>query len=360
MKPDDASRPSDNEAIEATAAAWLAERDDGLTPAREAEFARWRDAHPHHAAAVTRLESAWTALQQLRDFRPEAQRHPDRDLLRASGMRSRRARLVSFPAIATAALAAAFVLVAAWWFDGRRSEKSRVEFATTVDGYERVALEDGSLLELNSNSAIRVNFTPGERRVHLVHGEVHFTVAKNRARPFFVEAGGIAVRAVGTAFNVRLGAGDVEVLVTEGKVEVGQERTARGSRGNEAGAGNVRTSLVTPAATPVEAGHKVVIFTSAATAPLIEKVGPEAVREALAWQGPRLVFVDTPLADAIAQFNRRNPVQLELADAELGALPIGGSFRAENVDAFVRLLESGGDIASARPDTSRVVLRKAK
>ncbi|MBI4662433.1 MAG: hypothetical protein HY735_26750 [Verrucomicrobia bacterium] len=94
--------------------------------------------------------------------------------------------------------------------------------------------------------------------------------------------------------------------------------------------------------------------------PVIEKVTPEAVREALAWQGPRLVFVDTPLADAIAQFNRRNPVQLELADAELGALPIGGSFRAENVEAFVRLLASGNDIAVERPDAARIILRKAK
>jgi transmembrane sensor len=94
--------------------------------------------------------------------------------------------------------------------------------------------------------------------------------------------------------------------------------------------------------------------------PVIERVAPEAIREALAWQGPRLVFVDTPLADAIAQFNRRNQLQLELADAELGALPIGGSFRAENVDAFVRLLVSDGDIAVERPAPNRVVLRKVK
>jgi transmembrane sensor len=71
------------------------------------------------------------------------------------------------------------------------------------------------------------------------------------------------------------------------------------------------------------------------------------------------VFVDTPLAEAVVQFNRRNPVQLELADAELAALPIGGSFRAENVDAFVRLIAAGGDVTVERPTSTRIVLRKA-
>ena len=93
--------------------------------------------------------------------------------------------------------------------------------------------------------------------------------------------------------------------------------------------------------------------------PRIERVTTDALRESLAWQGPRLVFADTPLADAIEQFNRRNPVQLELADSELGTLPIGGSFRAENVDAFVRLLTTGGELVAERPSPNRVLLRRA-
>jgi transmembrane sensor len=95
-------------------------------------------------------------------------------------------------------------------------------------------------------------------------------------------------------------------------------------------------------------------------APVIERVAPELVRETLAWQGPRLMFVDTPLAEAIAQFNRRNQVQLELADAELEKLPIGGSFRAENVDAFVRLLASDGDVVVERRNAKHIVLSRRK
>lgn len=388
MKASSHHRPSDAEAIEATAAAWLAQRDDGLSPAQEVEFAQWRAADVRHEAAVARLEAAWTALQQLRDFRPEARVHPDRDLLRPS---PKRRRVVPFPALAaTVALAASLALAAVWWVgSSHRDAASREQhYATTVDGYERVSLADGSSIELNSASEVSVSFSSAERRVRLLRGEAHFTVAKNKARPFMVEAGLVAVRAVGTAFNVRLGGKEVEVLVTEGRVAVAASATSNqsaegsfqvvASKAGEGGRSDVGgpTSEVGPGSSVSNAGvmrtelganERLVIqaapptvSTAVAAKPVVEKVAPEAVREALAWQGPRLVFVDTPLADAIAQFNRRNPVQLELADAELGALPIGGSFRAENVDAFVRLLASGGDIAVERPDVNRIILRRSK
>lgn len=345
MKLSSHHRPSDADAIEATAAAWLAQRDDGLTREQAAEFARWRGADVRHEAAVMRLEATWSALQQLREYRPEAARHPDRDLLRASVPRR---RLIPFPPLAaTAALAASLALAAVWWFSvaERQSEPVAQTHATTVDGYERVSLADGSIVELNSASEVSVSFSPAERRVRLVRGEAHFTVAKNPARPFLVEAGTLAVRAVGTAFNVRLGGKDVEVLVTEGRVAVadadggrrttddGGRRTEGGGRTAEdgrrtAGVRGQRSDNRNERSSPsfgftyAELGvnERLVIpamridSVAAPTVapPVVEKVAPEAIREALAWQGPRLVFVDTPLADAVAQFNRRNPVQLEL------------------------------------------------
>jgi transmembrane sensor len=92
----------------------------------------------------------------------------------------------------------------------------------------------------------------------------------------------------------------------------------------------------------------------------VDKVTAEAMREELAWQGPRLIFSDTPLVQVVAEFNRRNQVQLVLADAELETMPVGGSFRAENVEAFVRLIAGGDDITVERPTPERIVLRKAR
>lgn len=346
------SRPSAAEAIEATAAAWLAQRDDGLTPVEAAEFAAWRSADVRHEQAVLRLERTWTALQQLRDYRPEATRHPDRDLLRQPG-RSWRGLLVG-------GLAASLVAAAGLWWSGSGSsaDLTPAAYATTTDGYERVPLQDGSILELNGSTEVGVAFTSQERRVVLKRGEAHFTVAKDSARPFVVEAGGVVVRAVGTAFNVRLGASDLEVLVTHGKVEVGSLEVGAEAAGE------------LPAAAPklLAASERVLISDlrpEARTPPalatlVVERIEPEVMREALAWQEARLVFVDTPLREVVARFNRSNAVQIELGAPQLGSLPIGGRFRADNVDAFVRLIASSGDIVVERPEPNRVVLQPAR
>lgn len=358
------SRPSDDESIAATAAAWLAQRDDAFTAAEAAAFECWRAADPRHDAAVVRLENTWVALQPLRDFRPSAARHPDRDLLAAC---SRPNRLGSPLRTAALALAAALIVAVGLWVF-RPTSSTSVHYATTAGGYQRVVLNDGSVLELNGDTVADVAFQPTERRVRLLRGEAHFTVAKNASRPFWVEAGGVAVRAVGTAFNVRLGARDIEVLVTEGKVSVSEANPLIAAVRNTpaeftATTGGARTPVPDTFLVANERAvvSKVRAATSGAlTAPVVERVAPEVVRDALAWQGPRLVFVDTPLAEVIAQFNRRNPVQLVLADAKLTTLPVGGSFRPENVEAFVRLLESGGDVSVERADASRLVLRRAK
>src|SRR6185312_16708188 len=92
----------------------------------------------------------------------------------------------------------------------------------------------------------------------------------------------------------------------------------------------------------------------------VETVAAERVGALLAWQDPPLQFAATPLVDAVAAFNQRNVVQIEVADSSLRTLPVSGSFRAENVEAFVRLLAQSGDILVNRPSPARIVLRKAQ
>ncbi|MBX3737046.1 MAG: FecR domain-containing protein [Candidatus Didemnitutus sp.] len=348
------SAPSDptafprDEAVEATAAAWLAERDGGLSAADAAAFAAWRAADPRHEQAVQRLERAWASLQGLREYRPEARMHPDRDLLaRAAG-----ARVLPFRALAaTAALAACLTLGGAWFWlrsAAPSAAESHAHYATTVGGYQRMTLPDGSIVDLNANTEIREQFTAGERRVALVRGEAAFQVTKNPARPFIVQADGVAVRAVGTAFNVRLKADCVQVLVTEGRVHVDPPATLPLAREPlpEIGIGQ-RVSVPTVAA-------------AAATAPAVENVSPAVVRAELSWREPRLRFLEAPLAEVVRQFNARNRVQIELGDADLAALPVEATFRAEDVEAFVRLLTSSGEMVAVRAGPDRIVIRRAR
>ena len=341
---DSPAPPPASAAIETAAIAWLTERDDGFSPEREREFAQWLRADPRHLAAVNRLEQTLGLLGELPEFRTEI-----------NTAFNRAAPLVPFPpaahvsrrwprALAWIGVAAALALgaVAGW-----RSLRAPPEahYATTAAGYERARLDDGSTLELNAASAVRVQFTTAERRVKLEAGEAHFDVAHDTSRPFVVSAGGIAVRAVGTAFNVRLAAdGAVEVTVSEGKVRVGQT--------------GPESSTATTA--PLVAAGERLVLPKQAPAPVPEKISPSALRAALAWQGRLADFSEAPLADVVARFNTRSRVQLVLADAELGTHRVGGTFALDESEAFVRLLERDGEIVGERRGDSEILLRRAR
>ena len=335
---------SEHERIEATAAAWLAESDSGLTPDRAREFARWRAADPRHEAAAFRLEQTWALLQPLREFRPSAHVHPDRNLL----VPERRPPGRRFGwAVAGVAAVLALAFLALWRPRGPDASAAAARsYVTVEDGFQRVALVDGSVVELNANSKVEVDYTPAERRVRLIAGEAHFSVAKNRARPFIVEAGRTTVRAVGTKFDVRWDERAVDVLVTEGSVKLNASGPASAADAPTLAAG--QRALVAASVLPGGPAFR------------LERMTSDQMREALAWREPQLVFAETPLGEVIDQFNRCNRVQLSLDDERLAALPVTGRFQAQNVEGFVRLLANNNEFVVSRPDSTHIMLRPAK
>ena len=96
-----------------------------------------------------------------------------------------------------------------------------------------------------------------------------------------------------------------------------------------------------------------------APAPVAEKVPLEALRAALAWHGRLADFADAPLGAVIERFNARSRVQLILADPELAARPVGGTFHLDEAGAFVRLLEREGEIVAERRGEHEILLRRA-
>ncbi len=326
--------------VEAAAAQWLARRDRGLTAAEQDAYLQWLRSDARHGAAVARLEKAWAALDALNCWRPGHSVEPNPDLLAVPRRR--------ISAWLPAGFAAAAVLAAGLFLLWPEQEPAgpAVAAAPVVQDYERRLLPDGSVIELNRGAAVVVDYAGAERRVELMQGEAHFTVAKNPDRPFVVRAGSVAIRAVGTAFNVRLEPDTVEVLVTEGRVRVDKP--------------------VTPATGPVtempllEAGQRAIIATvDAAVQAVVAPVSAEDVAAALAWQPKRLEFSETPLDEVLAEFNRHGGPQLVIGDPALVALRVGGSFRADNAEAFVRLLESGFGVEAERT-AGRIILRRAR
>lgn len=343
MSPPDSSFPdsSAEEAINAAAADWLARREGGLDAAAAAEFARWRDGDPRHAAALRRAQATLHLLARLPETPAAAAMLAEVDALCAA-----RPKVVPFATIwkAALALAAAACLAALFWPAKSSVDGANATYATTEGHHRTLNLPDGSTLVLNASSTVAVDFQAHGRHVQLQAGEAHFYVAKDATRPFYVSAGTVTVRAVGTAFNVRRQMDAVEVLVTEGRVQVSRDVPAGG-----------------PAAEPIflVAGERAFIDGVSVTnvAGYHRNAAAPATIGAPA-RAPRLMFNNTPLSDVVERFNRYSRVQMEIADPDLARRSVGGNFDADNAESFINLLSVAGDVRVERISETRVLLHK--
>jgi len=345
--PPSSSDSASSAGITQQAADWLARRDRGLSAADQDAYLLWLRADPRHATALAAHEATLRRMMRLADWQPTQSDEPNPDLFAPPPRRSRG------PLYGSLAAAAAVLLAAGtWWSQTAPTDRSaRTVARSYLRVNERQALPDGSLVELKEGSRITLDFSAATRRVRLL-GEAHFTVTKDLARPFIVEASGVAVRAVGTAFNVREDTSAVEVVVTEGTVRIDPPAAAAPAPSSD---------LPAEASPLVSAGHRAVIPLGAlAAAPHIVATTESEVAATLAWQAPRLQFIETPLAQAVAEFNRHNRQQLTLARPELGEIAIGGTFRVNNVEGFVRLLETTLNVQVVSRTADSIVLASAR
>ena len=331
--PDDRFRP---EQTEQSAADWLVRRDRGFSPAEQDAFSQWLAADPRHGEAFARQQQTWREFNLLAEWRPEHSAVPNPDLLARS---PRKRHWLPWTAV-TLAAAAAGILAVLQQPPVVSPPAERAVLVVPAERYERRVLADGSVVQLNRGAALDVRYSATERRVDLVSGEAHFTVTKQPARPFVVMAAGVGVRAVGTAFNVKLTPGTIDVLVTEGTVALDPPADE-------------------PTQAEVSAGHRAIRSRDGTSTEWeIRPASAEQVTELLAWQPVLLDFAATPLSDVVAEFNRRNAIQLLVADEELAALPIVASFRSDSIEAFVRLLEITANVRAERRGDREIVLRR--
>jgi transmembrane sensor len=214
-------------------------------------------------------------------------------------------------------------------------------YMTPIGGVASVPLQDGSTITLNTRTQVRVELGPRERRIELDQGEAFFQVAKDPRRPFVVRAGDKRIVAVGTQFSVRRNGDDVRVVVTEGTVRL--ESDGRPMQPRSFGADTRLT-----AGSVARARDKDL---------LVQSEPLRRAEEILSWRQGYLTFHDTPLGEALAEFNRYNLHQIDAADAATAAIQISGMFRPTNYQAFVRLLEEGYAL-EVRTSGDHTVLRK--
>jgi transmembrane sensor len=302
---------------DAVAAQWAVRLDRGpLDEGARAGLDGWLAADPRHRGALLRAQAAWATL--VPDPLPaDAPVSPDRRRWLAGALRG----------TAAAAVAAGTAFV---WL-----RPAADEAVVTLRGEQRRArLADGSTMLLNTDSRSRVTYTPARRRVTLERGEAWFEVAKDRARPFVVEAGAVRVEAVGTAFAVRRVGGIAKVAVTEGRVRV--------------------WSVDDPARfLLLDAGKRASVAEEAGAGAAI--VHADGVADVLAWRRGEIVLDGMTLGDAAAEFNRYNDRQLAV-EASLAERRVVGWFRTRDVEGFAR---SAAAMTGARieeePDAIRIV-----
>lgn len=335
-------------AIEDAAADWLVRRHAGLAAGEEAQLLAWLAADWRHAAAFDRLEKTWDTLTRPRRTGEAAAARRE---LRARAQRRSRRRAWRL-GTASFAFAAALTLM---FLRPPSLPWSQPEISSTAVVRPHVrTLPDGTIVELDSGAEIVVEFSAAKRGVRLVRGAALFSVVKDAARPFVVAAAGVEVRAVGTAFSVRLGAQRIDVLVTEGRVAVERNDVLENTASlSEAGPSPDRAVHF------VGAGELAIV----PLAPGIEQpssrvLAPAEIASALAWRDKRLELTGTPLAAVVELLNRQNRLQLAIADPATGRVQVTGIVWIDDPEGFVRLLENGLNVESKRAGAT-IVLRQA-
>jgi transmembrane sensor len=230
------------------------------------------------------------------------------------------------------AVAAVFVVAVAASIVFYR-DRAEDQYSTPIGGLANVPLSDGSNVTLNTTTKIRLEFTAAKREVRLDRGEAFFVVAKEAGRPFVVRVANKRITAVGTRFSVRRDGDDVRVEVAEGKVRVQSDALPLVGSPAEGGAVSSRDAdiLLTPGGVAKTTVDGIVL----------EERKVSDVEDDLTWRQGYLTFRNTSLSDVVAQFNRYNVQKLRVADTGTGTIRISGTFRAQNSDAFVRVMKEG-------------------
>ena len=346
-----------NSQIANEAAEWAVRLDAApLSPSERADLTDWLNASPIH---VEELLAAASMLNGFSNVDPERKLDIE-SLLSESGaeivaLDTQRAdppsepkptsRRTAWMLSLAAVLVLGFVIAVALPQFQTESEAPFDVFSTGLGEQRTVALQDGSLLHLNTQSEVRVIYSDTARQIDLVSGEAMFDVIEDENRPFRVIAGGTIAEALGTIFTVRLVDNTAIVAVVEGAVKV--DRAEKVS----AVAPKVQQQPVIPAAQARQT--EPAVLNPGERARVADRdpeiaVDQQSLEVITSWRERRLVFEGDRLADIVDEFNRYNRERLLVDDETISDLRFSGVFDADDPDSFVAFLEFAGGIAAER------------
>jgi transmembrane sensor len=286
--------------VRSRAAAWLIKRRDheDWSENDQIQLDSWLAESPSHKIAYLRVDAAWQRADRLSALR----RPPS-----GSGRVSSVLKFVA-AGIAVAAVLGAVVVT-------KLDTSSTTAYVTGVGGHETLTLGDGSQIELNTDTSLRVTNEAARRTVWLDKGEAYFQIAHNTVRPFVVIAGDHRITDLGTQFLVRRDENSLRVALLQGRAQFDGENTH-----------GKQQAVLSPG--------DVVIATANSLS--ISQQPMQDLKAALGWRHGLIVFHHATLVDAANEYNRYNLRKIVIADPSIAQLNINGSLPANDVSAFAR------------------------
>lgn len=306
-----------------------------------ADFDRWL-ADPANAHAWGQVNEPWRLFG-------EAATAPEMMDARVTALRRARSRKRSWLGDARTKVAAglvAGVAMLAVWGGLRWVELQPDVYRTDMGERRSIALEDGSILALDSDTEVRVRYTANARRFHLVSGQARFDVAKWPTQPFTVQARDHVVVATGTAFNVDMLGAQVLITLMEGSVTVVPDsRRAPSRRTSTRTDGDSDVRILSP-------GQQLLIAPSGSMT--LETVTADWTT---AWETGQIVFENERLDKAVARVSRYGSKPI-LTDGPAGELRVTGVFRTGDPAAFLEAVTSYLPVEAVGDAQGRVTLRR--
>lgn len=307
----------------------------------EKDLIRWLDWHGRDPRNAEAFEGARDLAGRLQATDREAVSGLIAEFA-APGRRTRSAAL-GWPL----SLGIAMVAIAAAVVSYRRivmpaDTRAWLEYATPIAVNRDIALPDGSRITLGAQSQLDASFNARARRVELKEGEAYFKVSHDENRPFYVRAGGLTIRDIGTAFDVLKTGQRVTVTVTQGRIQV----TEAGVPSQGAYASNT---------VDISAGQQV-LYSPAAAGLRVARVDPA---ETLSWREQRLEFVGTPLSTVIANINRYAKRPLAITDPLIGQLSFTGTVDLHSLDRWLGALQTVFPVRIEHQPAADVIVPRA-
>ncbi len=195
----------------------------------------------------------------------------------------------------------------------------------SADQLKSVTFPDGSIGVLNENSEFQYPERFGDERRVTFNGEAYFDIKKSK-KPFIINANGVDVKVLGTAFNLITTDEKVFLYVDRGLVAFSQDGTE----------------------TKIKAGLEATFDKSSKKVEIMDKPS----RNIMSWRNGNFKFENTPLKEALNDLQEYYQVDFKLSNEKLENCRISASINKKSLSEVLRLLEEILDVKTKQKDNT--------